>query len=83
MNRKVSLYFKNGASDKQYHVQQDGGTVTFQYGRTGSTLTSGTKCENIDPGKATEVFDKLVKSKKAKGWKSFCSAKRTQMVILL
>jgi bifunctional non-homologous end joining protein LigD len=44
---KISLYYREGRSDKVYHVQleqTDGGfIVNFQFGRRHSTLQSGTK----------------------------------------
>lgn len=66
---KTSLYFKEGSSDKEYHVQIEGGTVTFQYGRRGGPLTTGTKCENIDPAKAQKIYEKLISEKIAKGYR--------------
>lgn len=65
---KTSLYFKDGSSDKEYHVTLDGGTVTVQYGRRGNALTSLTKCENCEPDKAMKVYQKLIQEKKAKGY---------------
>lgn len=46
----ISLAYRNGPSDKVYHVQiagdeASGFDVRFQYGRRGSTLKSGTKNE--------------------------------------
>ena len=44
---EVSLYFQQGSSDKEYHIQmeEEGGgyVVNFQYGRKGRALKSGTK----------------------------------------
>jgi len=65
---KTSLYFKEGGSDKEYHVTLDGETVTVQYGRRGSALISLTKCENCSPDKALKVYQKLIAEKKAKGY---------------
>jgi predicted DNA-binding WGR domain protein len=44
----ISLYFREGSSDKVYHAQiapesNDLYSVNFQYGRRGSTLQTGTK----------------------------------------
>lgn len=69
----VSLYFKNGGSDKVYHAQiaeVDGGhVVNFQYGRRNSTLATGTKTASpVDPAKAKAIFDKLIKEKMGKGY---------------
>jgi bifunctional non-homologous end joining protein LigD len=71
--RKVSLYFREGSSDKEYHVQLEpkgsGFVVNFQYGRRGSTLTSGTKTDKpVAQDKAEQIFQKLVAEKKAKGY---------------
>lgn len=71
--KSISLYFKNGSSDKEYHArieEADGGfVVNFAYGRRGSTLTTGTKTQApVDYAKAVVVFDKLVKEKTSKGY---------------
>jgi bifunctional non-homologous end joining protein LigD len=70
---KTSLYYKEGSSDKEYHVQiqkaNEGYLVMFQYGRRGSTLTSGTKTPKpVTLAKAEAIFEKLVTEKKAKGY---------------
>ena len=65
---KISLYFKEGSSDKEYHVTLDGGSVTVHYGRRGSALTSLTKCEGCAPEKALKVYQQLIKEKMAKGY---------------
>ena len=45
--QSITLYFKQGSSDKVYStfiVQQSGGfVVNFAYGRRGSTVQTGTK----------------------------------------
>jgi bifunctional non-homologous end joining protein LigD len=69
----VSLYFKEGASDKEYHASidpQDGSyVVNFAYGRRGTTLQTGTKTSSpVDLQTATKIFTKLVTEKKAKGY---------------
>jgi bifunctional non-homologous end joining protein LigD len=69
----VSLYFKNGASDKEYHASidpQNGSyVVNFAYGRRGTTLQTGTKTSSpVDLQMATKIFTKLVTEKKAKGY---------------
>ena len=71
----TSLYFREGPSDKEYHAaiesHDDGHIVTFAYGRRGSTLTTGTKTEApVSLTEATKVFDKLVASKIAKGYRA-------------
>ena len=69
----ISLYFKQGSSDKEYHVSiesQDGGyVVNFAYGRRGTTLQTGTKTNtSVELETATKIFNKLVTEKKAKGY---------------
>lgn len=71
--QQISLYYKDGSSDKVYHAQieeKDGGyIVNFQYGRRGSTLTAGTKTkEPIELEKAQKTFNSLVKEKMSKGY---------------
>lgn len=71
--QNINLYYREGSSDKLYHVQLepvDGGfVVNFQYGRRGSTLQTGTKTPSPLPlDKAKTVYDKLVAEKKAKGY---------------
>ena len=70
----VTLYFKSGNSDKVYqaNIESAGNdlfTVHFAYGQRGSTLKTGVKTSApVDYDKAKAVFDKLVKSKTAKGY---------------
>lgn len=71
--KQISLYYKDGSSDKVYHAQieeKDGGyLVNFQYGRRGSTLTAGTKTTTpISLDEAEKTFAKLVKEKNSKGY---------------
>jgi bifunctional non-homologous end joining protein LigD len=71
--KSISLYFKSGSSDKEYHVQMkeagDGYTVDFQYGRKGSTMTGGTKTPKpVNEASAEKIFNALVKEKMAKGY---------------
>jgi bifunctional non-homologous end joining protein LigD len=73
--QSTSLYFREGPSDKEYHAaiepKDDGFIVTFSYGRRGSTLTVGTKTEApVSLTDATKVFDKLIASKLAKGYRA-------------
>lgn len=72
--QSTSLYFREGSSDKEYHVaiepRGEGYIVTFAYGRRGTTLTTGSKTAHpVTLDEATKDFDKLVKSKVAKGYK--------------
>ena len=70
----ISLYFREGSSDKVYHAQiaPDGNdlySVNFQYRRRGSTLQTGTKTTApVALVQAQKIFDKLVAEKRAKGY---------------
>lgn len=69
----ASLYFRQGSSDKEYHarIEESGGgfVVTFAFGRRGSTLQTGVKTASPVPlAAARKIFEKLVASKKAKGY---------------
>jgi len=72
-NETASLYFKDSRSDKVYHAQltekDTGFLVTFQYGRRGSSLTTGAKTKlPIDYTTAKKTFDTLIKTKRSKGY---------------
>jgi bifunctional non-homologous end joining protein LigD len=74
MEKSIKLAFKEGSSDKVYHVElkaeANGYVVNFAYGRRGNTLNTGTKTATpVDLEKAEKAYDKLVKSKVAKGYK--------------
>ena len=69
----ITLYFKQGSSDKEYHAAiepKDGGyVVTFAYGRRGTTLTTGIKTPTAASYDAAKgIYDKLIKEKTAKGY---------------
>jgi len=71
--KTTSLYYREGSSDKEYHVRlepkHNGFVVNIAYGRRGSTLSTGTKTSApVDYDAALITFDKLVKEKKAKGY---------------
>lgn len=74
--QQVSLQYKEGSSDKVYHVwlrksdAEDGKfVVDFAFGRRGSTLNTGTKTNRpVAQGNATNVFEVLVRSKLEKGY---------------
>lgn len=70
---QTTLYFNNGSSDKIYQANiiesDEGFLVNFAYGRRGNALKSGSKTNNpVDKDKAQAIFDKLIKSKVAKGY---------------
>lgn len=69
----VSLYFRAGSSDKEYHarIAKSGGgyVVNVEYGRRGSSLSTGTKTKSpVDYAAALRVFQKLVSDKTSKGY---------------
>jgi bifunctional non-homologous end joining protein LigD len=69
----ISLYFCQGPSNKEYHVDlvaKDAGfVVNFRYGRRGGPLTSGSKTSSpVDYAKARSIYDKLVGEKVKKGY---------------
>lgn len=69
----TTLYYREGNSDKVYQAaiepQGDGFTVNFAYGRRGSAMNTGSKTPSPVPyAQAKAIYDKLVKSKMAKGY---------------
>ncbi len=72
-SERVSLYYREGSSDKIYQVAIEPAgnrfVVNFAYGRRGATLTTGTKTSSpVDYEAAQKIFTKLVGEKKAKGY---------------
>ena len=73
VKEQISLYYREGNSDKEYHVQlvstSDLFAVNFQYGRRGSTLSESSKTAvPVSFEQARKIYDKLVKEKKGKGY---------------
>jgi len=71
--KHVALFFKQGSSDKEYHVHLvksgSGYLVKIEYGRRGSSLTASQKTPvPVDLDKATEIFEAQVHSKLLKGY---------------
>ena len=69
----VTLYYREGSSDKVYQCQIEPAgerfVVNFCYGRRGSTLNTGTKTNvPVDLDSAQRILNKLIKEKKAKGY---------------
>jgi len=69
----ITLYFKQGSSDKIYQAsiepKDSQFVVNFAYGRRGSTLSTGTKTSTaVDYDAAKAIYDKLIKEKTAKGY---------------
>ena len=74
VKESVALSYQEGASDKVYNAelveQSTGFVVNFAYGRRGNSLVTGTKTNfTVTYEVAKKTFDKLVKSKTAKGYK--------------
>ena len=70
---EISLYYREGNSDKVYQVQIEptvgGYYVNFQYGRRGSSLVGGRKTPApVSLDRARQIFDGLVSAKQAKGY---------------
>ena len=70
---EVSLYFQQGSSDKEYHIQLkqqgEGYVVNFQYGRKGKALKAGTKTATpVSLPEAEKIYNKLLSSKVSKGY---------------
>jgi len=70
----ITLYYREGPSDKVYTAilrqEQGGWLVDAQWGRRGSTMQTGTKTNSPVPYEsAKKIYDKLVSSKMAKGYK--------------
>lgn len=70
---RVALYYREGSSDKVYQatIEPVGNqfVVNFAYGRRGTTLTTGTKTTSpVDYPTAQQIYTKLVREKKSKGY---------------
>jgi bifunctional non-homologous end joining protein LigD len=73
MQEHITLYYREGASDKVYQASlqpQNGGFVVhFAYGRRGSALATGSKTpQPLDYPPAKAIYDQLVRAKTAKGY---------------
>ncbi len=71
----INLYFREGPSDKVYQASiqpKDAGfMVHFAYGRRGSLLSTGSKTQTpVEYQIAKGIYDKLIKEKTAKGYRS-------------
>jgi bifunctional non-homologous end joining protein LigD len=69
---KVELYFRQGSSDKVYHLQlenvQDRWSVQAQWGRRGSALQSDAKISNATYEEAKRIYDRVLREKTGKGY---------------
>jgi len=75
----AELEFREGTSDKVYRAAIEeaagGFVVNFAYGRRGSTLNTGTKTlQPVPYEEALDIYDKLVRSKTAKGYRPVAGA---------
>lgn len=71
--KNISLYFKEGSSSKEYHIQlvEKNGkyAINFQYGRIGNALQAGTKTPApVSFEEADKIYAKLLKEKTSKGY---------------
>jgi bifunctional non-homologous end joining protein LigD len=65
MMKSITLYYREGSSDKVYQATlepRDGAfVVNFAYGRRGSTLNTGTKTATpVDATTAERLYERLV-----------------------
>jgi bifunctional non-homologous end joining protein LigD len=72
-SERVSLYYREGSSDKVYQAAIEAAgsrfVANFAFGRRGATLTTGTKTSApVDYPAAKKIYGKLVGEKKAKGY---------------
>ena len=69
---KLELYFRQGSSDKVYHLQlenvQDRWSVQAQWGRRGSALQSDAKISNATYEEAKRIYDRVLREKTGKGY---------------
>jgi len=77
----ISLFFQEGTSDKEYHLQvetQNGGyVVNFQFGRRGKHLQTGSKTPQPVPHEeALEIRDAVLREKLNKGYLYFPHSQR-------
>jgi len=77
--KSASLYFREGSSDKVYHATVEeasgGHVVNFSYGRRGGHMTTGSKTSSpVSLLEAVKVWEKLVNSKLAKGYRHMTDA---------
>src|ERR1035437_8206708 len=69
----LTLYYREGSSDKVYQAsiepQGELFLVNFAYGRRGSRINTTTKTQTPgDYDSAKNIYDKLVRDKKTKGY---------------
>src|SRR6266403_476064 len=69
---RAELYFRQGSSDKVYHLQlenvQDQWSVQAQWGRRGSALQSDVKVSGTGYEEAKRAYDRILREKTGKGY---------------
>jgi bifunctional non-homologous end joining protein LigD len=65
--KTTTLYYAEGNADKQYTATVDGETVTFAWGRRGSTLQTDSK--TLSPAAAAKLYTSKLQEKLAKGYR--------------
>src|SRR5258705_8150365 len=69
---RAELYFRQGSTDKVYHLQLENAqarwSVQAQWGRRGSTLQSDIKVSDTTYEDAKRVYDRLLREKTGKGY---------------
>ncbi len=65
--KSKSLYFQDGRSDKIYTAVVDGGTVTFSWGRRGSTMQVK-EVTGLSSAEAEALWSSKLAEKTAKGY---------------
>src|SRR5580658_10518384 len=69
---RAEMYFRQGSSDKVYHLQlenvEEKWSVQAQWGRRGSTLQSDVKVSNRTYEEAKRVYDRILREKTGKGY---------------
>src|SRR5258708_2846505 len=69
---RAELYFRQGSSDKVYHLQlekvEDKWSVQAQWGRRGSALQSDVKANGVPYEEAKRVYDRILREKTGKGY---------------
>jgi bifunctional non-homologous end joining protein LigD len=69
---RAELYFRQGSSDKVYHLQlentQERWSVQAQWGLRGSALQSDIKVSDTNYEEAKHVYDRLLREKTGKGY---------------
>jgi len=72
--KEIELEFRDGTSDKFYHLSifenKDGWVVETRFGRRGTAGSYQVKCEGEDRETAQKIYDKTLKEKLKKGYKT-------------